>query len=80
MLDVLRFWLERGADGFRIDALRQCIKDDQCATTRPTRPGARARTRTHALLPEFTTDRPEVQDVIRRCAPCSTRSATDRAC
>ena len=27
MLDVLRFWCERGADGFRIDALRQTIKD-----------------------------------------------------
>jgi alpha-glucosidase len=29
MLDVLRFWLERGVDGFRIDALRQLIKDDR---------------------------------------------------
>ena len=29
MLDVLRFWCERGADGFRIDALRQLFKDDQ---------------------------------------------------
>ena len=29
MLDVLRFWCEHGADGFRVDALRQCIKDDR---------------------------------------------------
>ena len=30
-----------------------------------TRTGARATTRTRALIPEFTTDRPEVQDAIR---------------
>ena len=29
MLDVLRCWLDRGVDGFRVDALRQLIKDDQ---------------------------------------------------
>ena len=29
LLDVLRYWCERGADGFRIDALRQTIKDAQ---------------------------------------------------
>ena len=44
MLDVLRFWCDHGADGFRIDALRQCVKDDRGATTRPTRRGARATT------------------------------------
>jgi alpha-glucosidase len=27
MLDTLRFWLDRGVDGFRIDALRQVMKD-----------------------------------------------------
>src|SRR5689334_14773370 len=27
MLAVLRYWCDRGADGFRIDALRQTIKD-----------------------------------------------------
>ena len=35
---VLRFWCERGADGFRIDALRQMIKDDQLAR-QPAEPG-----------------------------------------
>src|SRR3954471_3942996 len=29
MLDVLRFWLERGVDGFRVDVLWQMIKDVQ---------------------------------------------------
>jgi len=35
MLDVLRFWLDRGVDGFRVDALRQLIKDDQLRDNPP---------------------------------------------
>lgn len=27
MLDVLRFWLDRGVDGFRVDASYYCMKD-----------------------------------------------------
>ena len=58
MLAVMDFWLARGADGFRIDALRQCIKDDRWrdnpanpdwregggTPTRPPCPTARGRT------------------------------------
>ena len=29
MFNVLRFWLERGVDGFRVDVLWLLIKDDQ---------------------------------------------------
>jgi len=29
MVGVLRFWLERGVDGFRVDALRQVLKDPE---------------------------------------------------
>ena len=65
MLDVLRFWCERGADGFRIDALRQLIKDDR-RRDNPVNPAWREGDDPYdALLPEFTTDRPEVQDAIR---------------
>ena len=35
MLDVLRFWCARGADGFRIDALRQLVKDDRLRDNPP---------------------------------------------
>ena len=27
MLDVLRFWMDRGVDGFRIDVAQKCMKD-----------------------------------------------------
>jgi alpha-glucosidase len=62
---VLRFWCARGADGFRIDALRQLIKDDE-RRDNPPNPAFRDGDDPYsALVPEFTTDRPEVQDAIR---------------
>jgi alpha-glucosidase len=65
MTGVLRFWLQRGADGFRIDALRQCVKDDRWRDN-PPNPGWRPGEDPYdALIPEYTTDRPEVQDVVR---------------
>jgi alpha-glucosidase len=64
MLGVLRFWCDRGADGFRIDALRQLIKDDRWRDN-PVNANWDGRDEYDSLLPEFTTDRPEVQDAIR---------------
>ena len=29
MQDVVRFWLGRGVDGFRLDAIDRLVKDDQ---------------------------------------------------
>ena len=64
MHDVLRFWLKRGVDGFRVDVLWHLIKDDRWRDDPPNpdfRPGAPPH---HSLLRLYTTDRPEVQDVI----------------
>jgi alpha-glucosidase len=63
MLDVLRFWRERGAGGFRIDALRQVVKDDRWRDN-PPNPDWDGGDPYHALLPEYTTDRPELRDVV----------------
>jgi alpha-glucosidase len=64
MLDVLRFWLERGIDGFRIDALRQVIKDDEFRND-PLDPAWTEgqdpyRSRVHL----YSTDRPELMDIV----------------
>jgi len=64
MLDVLRFWLERGVDGFRVDALRQLIKDDQLRDNPPNPAYHPDQGPYHALLPVYTTDRPEVHEMI----------------
>jgi len=65
MLDVLRFWLERGVDGFRVDAIHQLIEDDRFRDNPPNpewRPGMPP---AHSLRRIHTMDLPEVHDAIR---------------
>lgn len=64
MLAVLEFWCERGADGFRIDALRQTIKD-AAFRDNPVNPDWDGDNEYDSLLPVFSTDQPEVQELVR---------------
>jgi alpha-glucosidase len=62
--DVMRFWLRKGVDGFRIDVLWHLIKDDRFRDN-PVNPDYREGDPPHTrFLPLYTTDRPEVHDVI----------------
>jgi alpha-glucosidase len=64
MLDVLRFWLDRGVDGFRVDALRHLLKDPQWRDN-PPNPGFRPGLPPYdALLPVHTADRGDVHEPI----------------
>jgi alpha-glucosidase len=64
MYDVLRFWLDLGVDGFRVDVLWLLIKDDQFRdnplnpTWQPNQPGI------DRLLQRYSADRPEVHEVV----------------
>jgi alpha-glucosidase len=65
MYEVLRFWLRRGVDGFRIDVLYCLVKDDQFRDN-PLNPAyVPGGDPSHRLLPLYTTDRPEVQEIVR---------------
>jgi alpha-glucosidase len=64
MLDVLRFWLERGVDGFRVDALRQLVEDAQLRDNPPNPAHHPSQGPYHALLPVYTTDRPETLQML----------------
>jgi alpha-glucosidase len=64
MLDVLRFWVDHGADGFRIDALRQCIKDDRWRDNPPNRAWREGDDPYARLIPVYTTDREEVLELV----------------
>jgi alpha-glucosidase len=64
MYDVIRFWLERGVDGFRIDVLWHLIKDDQFRDN-PPNPGYQPGDSEHRrLLERYTTDRPEIHELV----------------
>ncbi|WP_340586421.1 alpha-amylase family glycosyl hydrolase [Erythrobacter alti] len=64
VLDVMRFWLDRGVDGFRIDALNFAMHDPQLRDNPPAPENGKARTRSfdfqlrvhnqsHADIPAF---------------------------
>jgi len=62
--DMMRFWLRRGVDGFRVDVIWHLIKDDQFRDNPPNldfHPGQPPHRR---LIPLYTADRPEVHSVI----------------
>jgi alpha-glucosidase len=67
MLQVIRFWMERGADGVRVDAVQKVIKDEALRDDPPNpdyRPGTDDPY--DAYLRVLSGDRPEVHDVIAR--------------
>jgi alpha-glucosidase len=67
MFDVLRFWLDRGVDGFRMDVLWYLVKDDRFRDNPPNpdyRPGENPPHMT--LHPVWNSDRPETLEIARR--------------
>ncbi|CAN5301051.1 alpha-amylase family glycosyl hydrolase [soil metagenome] len=64
MFEVMRFWLRRGVDGFRVDVLYHLIKDDEYRDN-PVNPAYVAgEDPAHRFSPLYTSDRPEVQEVV----------------
>jgi alpha-glucosidase len=60
MLDAMRFWLDRGVDGFRVDVMWLMIKDDQFRDNPPNpawKPGMMPHMR---LLETCSADQPDV--------------------
>lgn len=65
MYDVLRFWLDRGIDGFRVDVLWLLLKDEQLRdnTMNPDwKPGDPPYLRQDA---RYTQDQPGIHDIVR---------------
>jgi alpha-glucosidase len=66
MLDVLRFWLARGVDGFRVDVIWHLIKDEHFRDN-PVNPNWREGMDPYgSLIAVQTTDQPEVHEIITR--------------
>ena len=77
MFDVLRFWLDRGVDGFRVDVIWHLIKDEQLRDN-PPNPGlsADAGRRSTAPLSVYNADQPEIHELIARNARGARRVST----
>jgi alpha-glucosidase len=64
MFHVLRFWLDRGVDGFRVDVMWMMIKDDQYRDN-PINPATFSDSPDSVrLLPVYNTNRPEVHAIV----------------
>ncbi|HEU5161523.1 MAG TPA: alpha-amylase family glycosyl hydrolase [Thermoanaerobaculia bacterium] len=66
MLDVIRFWFDRGVDGFRIDVIWHVIKDADLRDN-PINPDYRPEQSPHRrFLETFNVDQPEVHGIVAR--------------
>lgn len=64
MHDVLRFWMKRGVDGFRVDVIYHMIKDDQFRDNPSNPDHVEGSKPFNSLVPVMSIDRPEVQVVV----------------
>lgn len=66
MFKVMRFWLDKGVDGFRVDVMWHMIKDDQFRDN-PINPNYQEHQATYEkLLPVYSTDQPEVHTIVQK--------------
>ena len=66
MLNVMRFWFDKGVDGFRIDVIYHMIKDKEFRNNPPNPDYQPHQNLYDQLLPVYSTDQPEVHDIVRK--------------
>ncbi len=64
MLNVLRFWLDRGVDGFRVDVMHHLAKDTEFRDNPPNPEWQPGMSPYRELLTTYTADLPEVQEIV----------------
>ncbi len=62
--DVMRFWLRKGVDGFRVDVIWHLIKDAEFRDNPPNPAFREGRPPHERISPLYSTDQPQVHDVI----------------
>jgi alpha-glucosidase len=65
MLEVMRFWLDKGVDGFRVDVIALLAKDQRFLDEPPDPSYRPERHIYHSLRHTYTQDQPAVHDYIR---------------
>jgi alpha-glucosidase len=66
MFDVMRYWLDKGVDGFRVDVMWHMIKDEHFRDNPPNPDYEKHMSTFHQVLPLYSTDQPEVHDVVKK--------------
>jgi alpha-glucosidase len=64
MFNTLRFWLDKGVDGFRVDVMWVMIKDDQFRDNPPNPAYQPHEPMKNSLLPIYDADRPEIHELV----------------
>ena len=64
MHDVMRFWLKRGVDGFRVDVMWHLMKDATFRDNPPNPNYRQGRPGIERLTEMYSTDRPEVHEIV----------------
>jgi alpha-glucosidase len=64
IFDVMRFWLAKGVDGFRVDVIWHLIKDAEFRDNPPNGNFFEGRPPHEQVLTRYSTDQPEVHEVI----------------
>lgn len=66
ILEIMRFWLDKGIDGFRVDVMWHLIKD-AALRDNPVNPDYNPlQLEFRKLLPYFSTDQPEVHQIVEK--------------
>ena len=65
MLDVMRFWLDRGVDGFRVDVIWGIVKDEHFRDNPPNPDYHPSLPPHYQQLAMYSADRPEVHGIIQ---------------
>ncbi|HEX8040669.1 MAG TPA: alpha-amylase family glycosyl hydrolase [Chryseosolibacter sp.] len=66
IFDIMRFWLDKGVDGFRVDVMWHMIKDEQFRDNPPNPDYKPHMSTVHQLLSVYSADQPEVHGVVRK--------------
>jgi alpha-glucosidase len=62
--DVMRFWLRKGVDGFRVDVIWHLIKDAEFRDNPPNPDFHQGRPSHEKILTRYSTDQPDIHEVV----------------
>jgi alpha-glucosidase len=78
MLEILRFWLKRGVDGFRVDAIHHLFEAEDLADNPPNPAWTPALPPAEQLLRTHTVDQPEVRAAVAAMRRTCTEAGGER--